>query len=535
MKKNRLTYIKNILFPCLLFSIITGIFTGVLIFLFKVASSWICLMPQEVYSYVSKHPLEIPLLTAIAALLGLAAALILKFCQDCRGGGIPTSIAILRGFIDFSWIKSIFGLFASSMLTFLCGVPLGTEGPSVQMGTAVGRGTVRVFAKNNPAWDRYIMTGGACAGFACATGAPLSGIFFAFEEAHRRFSPMIFMIASMTVISSMTVMNILCDIFAVEISLFGFYTDLILPLKYIWTAIIVGVACGVCAIVFTKLYKTIGNFIKTKLQKIPFILKTVIVFAAVCLFGVVSVDCIGTGHSLIHNIMYGHGIWYILILYLCVRSILLIIANQVGVTGGLFVPTLAFGALTGALCAQGLIYLGILPQKYFIIIVITGIASFLSASSRTPITAVTFAIEALCGLGNFLPIATGVTVAFLMIETASVPSFQETVVEAKAKQQHEGKSAYIVNMHLTVMPGSFAVGKEIRDILWPPTCTVLSVHKNSVPGEPGISEGDVLHVHYQTFDNERSVQMLEALVGKQPSKSDMHSHIGGINHEVPEI
>ena len=71
-----------------------------------------------------------------------------------------------------------------SLLSFLMGVPLGNEGPSVQIGTAVGRGTTRIALRKRFAWDRYSMTGGACAGFAVATGAPISGILFAVEEAH---------------------------------------------------------------------------------------------------------------------------------------------------------------------------------------------------------------------------------------------------------------------------------------------------------------------------------------------------------------
>ena len=33
------------------------------------------------------------------------------------------------------------------MGSFLFGVPLGNEGPAVQMGTAIGKGSVSVFAK----------------------------------------------------------------------------------------------------------------------------------------------------------------------------------------------------------------------------------------------------------------------------------------------------------------------------------------------------------------------------------------------------
>lgn len=537
MKKKRLTYIKNILLPCLLLSIITGALTGGLIFIFKVAASAVISLSTDAYAFVRENPAYLPCLLLEAAVLGLIAALILKKAPNCRGGGIPTSIALLRGLIPFHWLKSVFLLFGSAMLSYLCGVPLGNEGPSVQMGTALGRGTVRVIARKNLAWDRYIMTGGACAGFAAATGAPLSGIFFAFEEAHRRFSPMIFMVASMTVIASTATMELLCDLAGISSSLFSFTVDTVLPLKFIWAALAVGIACGICAIFFTKLYRLIRGFIGKRLAKIPFVLKIVVVFVAVSLIGFASEGFIGSGHSLVDELIEGHGVWYMLIIYFCVRAILLMVANNSGVTGGLFVPTLAFGAILGSLCGDAMISLGILPDEYYIITVVIGMASFLAASSRTPITAVTFAAEALCGLTNILPITVGVTFAFLVIETFGVTAFTDTVIEGKVEEARAGKTATIVDAHLTVKEGAFVVGKEIRDILWPPTCAVLSVTKNpDIRGAgQGITEGDILHVHYQTYDPEKTITILEALVGAQEGDARTRMRAGGENHQVPEL
>ena len=191
MKKNRITYIKNILFPCLFFSVITGMLTGGIIFLFKLSAAYVIELSGRIYSFVRANPIYLPLLLLGAVVIAFVVAAILKFSPNTRGGGIPTTIALLRGLITFKWAKSLFMLFASAMLTYLGGVPLGNEGPSVQMGTAVGQGTVRIFAKNNQAWDRYIMTGGACSGFAVATGASVSGMLFAIEEAHQKISPRI--------------------------------------------------------------------------------------------------------------------------------------------------------------------------------------------------------------------------------------------------------------------------------------------------------------------------------------------------------
>ncbi len=537
MQNHRSTYVRNILLSCLFFSGVAGLLTGILIFLFKFTASHVISLSGSIYAYVRSDPSKLPLLLLGAAVLGIISAVIIKYVPDSRGGGIPTSVAILRGLIPFNWIKSIIFLFTSAMVTYFGGVPLGNEGPSVQMGTAVGRGTVRIFAKKHPGWDRYIMTGGACAGFAAATGSPLTGIFFAFEEAHRRFSPMIFMTSAVAVLASTTVMNLLCELTNTSPALFGFTIDYVLPIRYLWAPVIVGVAAGLFAAVFTKSYTTIRKIIKNTLSHIPSAVKIVIIFVAVAIIGFFSDECIASGHHLIDELIEGYGAWYLLLIFLVVRAFLLLTATNSDITGGLFIPTLALGAIVGAICGKGMVASGALPSEYYVIMVVTGIAAFLSSSSRTPLMAIAFAIEALSGLTNILAVSVGVAFAYIVIEALGISEFSDTVIESKVDTAHEGKESHVVDMHLTVAYGAFAVGKEIRDILWPPTCTVLSVRRNPAHhhSDTAISAGDTLHVHYETYDAEQTLNELEALVGHQFGDINTRMRPSKKDHRIPEI
>ncbi len=537
MKNKRINYIQNILMPCLIFSVMTGILTGIIIFLFKFASGFAVSLSGDIYGFVRENAIYLPILLMGVALLGLVSTLSVKHLGNCKGGGIPTAIALLRGLIEFRWLRNIVTVFVSALLSFLGGIPLGTEGPSVQMGTAVGRGTVRLFANKHAAWDRYIMTGGACTGFAAATGAPLTGIFFAFEEAHRRFSPMIFMSAASAVISGSATMNILCDLTNTDSAFFHFTINSALPIKYLWSALVVGLVCGFCAVAFTKLYRIIGNFIRERLSRLPIYVKIPTVFVLTATIGYFLSEALGSGHSLVDMMIEGQGIWYMSLICLAVRAILLITANNVGITGGLFVPTLAFGAIVGSLCGNGMITLGLLPEEYYITMVVIGIASFLSASSRTPISAVIFAVEALSGLSNILPIALGVALSYFIIEVIGVTAFTDTVVESKVESEHKGKMPQLIDAHFTVTSDAFVVGKEIRDILWPPTCVVTSVRKNPASVSHGslIGEGDILHLHYRAYDPEDTFKKLEALIGDQPDDAKAEAHTVNQSHQVPEI
>ena len=197
MHDRLLNHIKTLLFPCVAFSMAAGFLSALLITAFKIATEWVIHLSGTLYGAVREKPVFMPLLILGAAALGIASSFLLSKSRSCRGGGIPTSIAAIRGIVGFRWFASIFILPFSALLSFFCGLPLGTEGPCVQMGTAVGDGVLKLLGKEkHKGWRRYIMTGGASAGFSIATSSPITAILFSMEELHKHFSPMLLTVAS---------------------------------------------------------------------------------------------------------------------------------------------------------------------------------------------------------------------------------------------------------------------------------------------------------------------------------------------------
>ena len=91
---------------------------------------------------------------------------------------------------------------------------------------------------------------------------------------------------------------------------------------------------------------------------------------------------------------------------------------------------------------------------------------------------------------------------------------------------------------LIVKRGSFIVGKEIRDILWPPMCMVTSVIKNpDIKHREGgfIYEGDKLLVHFISYDVDRTMHELESYIGSQ--NDILSSKVADVNtnDSIPEI
>lgn len=538
MKAVKTSRVRTKLVPYILLPMIVGVVSGCLIFLFKIASSAVMHGSERIYEAVRQDPRLLPLLIVGAAALGGVSALILTYAKECRGGGIPTAVASIRGLVPMKWIQGIFVLFGSALITYLAGVPLGNEGPSVQMGAAAGKGSARVAGKNRRAWERYLMTGGACSGFAIATGAPLSGILFALEEAHRRFSTTLFTVASISVLTGTITHRYLCYFFRVDTTFFDLAISQILPMMYLWAAILIGAVCGLCSLLFTRLYRIAQITSNMTGRRLPLWARFVIIFGVTALLGFWSADFVGSGHSLIEAILHGKTLWYGLLLAFFIRGVLMICANCEGVSGGIFVPNLAFGAMIASLVSEGLIAAGLVDGAYYTILVVVGMASFLSASSRTPVTAIAFAAEALCVAANIIPVVFGVVVAYLIVEISGRLSFADTVIERRAEAARQGKTPVIVDAHMTVQRGSVADGMEIRDILWPPTCAVLSIDRRQSRvlhhGSGEVRAGDVVHLHYRTFEPAETLLTLTAILGDQPEDERTHVHLGSDDHLVPE-
>lgn len=522
IKKHQDQYFVNLIFPAFIFGSLTGILSAVVIMLYKFCANHILHFSEIGYDYLRGH-LHLTPLVAVA-LFGIALLFVFGYKKslNLQGGGIPTSIGILRGVISFHWLRNLIGVFFLSLTSFLVGVPLGNEGPSVQMGTAIGKGSIACLAKNHRAWDRYAMTGGACAGFSIATGAPISGMLFGIEEAHQRISPMIMIVSATAVVFAHLTAQLLSPLLGVNVSLFPSLSLPTLTVKHIWIPVVVGIAVGLFAVVFLKYYKLLNKFWNEKTEKLPRSVKIFFIFLATLLLGVCSFSFISTGHELIITLFDGKTAIYMLILILLVRSTLTLCANSNRITGGIFLPILAIGAVFSAILGRAVELIPGVGEEYYPIIIALGITACISAMMKMPLTATVFALEALSCYNNIFYVITVAVAAFTITEIFGVKSINDSVLENRIETQNRGKELKVIDTFVTAQKDSFAVGKQIRDIFWPPNFFVLSLEHGKNHGaevdEHGtktISEGDIIHVRYSTYDESQTREELMAIVGEQ--------------------
>ena len=520
MRNNFHNHIVRLLFPCVVFSAITGFFAAILITIFKIMVEWVLNASGWAYEVVRENPIWIPILVVVAALVGWVETLILSASHSCKGGGIPTSVAAIKGIFGFRWLSGIIMLPVSALLTFLAGLPLGTEGPCVQIGTAVGDGVIKKLGQEKyKGWRRYIMTGGASAGFSIATASPISGIIFAMEEIHRHFSPMLLSVASISVITAQITIKALAAIGIGEVGFLYIPEMQAMSATLFFAPILLGIISGGCSILYTRLYHNVDRVMRRVLKRFSVKIVLPILFAVVAIVGFFFADTLGSGHSLIHALFTPDAAWYVLILLFLIRAIGMMVCNTSGATGGVFLPTLASGAIIGALCAKVMISLGWIGEENYLLMVVLGITSFLGATSRIPLTACVFAIEALGCINNILPIVISTSVALLIVEASGLEDLTDKIIEAKLHRITKGKPHFDIEAPLVVNPDSFVVGKELRDVLWPNSCVVVGFQRaRHTKDHSVISEGDIITVRYVTHDPAATIKEFNDLVGEQDEK-----------------
>ncbi|HVZ93703.1 MAG TPA: ClC family H(+)/Cl(-) exchange transporter, partial [Phycisphaerales bacterium] len=107
--------------------------------------------------------------------------------HDAAGSGIPHVKGVLFRLRAMNWKSLIPVKFIGGVLGIGAGLSLGREGPTVQMGAAVGQGVGKMLGVSNKVLPQLISCG-AGAGLSAAFNAPLAGFIFVIEELRREMS-----------------------------------------------------------------------------------------------------------------------------------------------------------------------------------------------------------------------------------------------------------------------------------------------------------------------------------------------------------
>ena len=533
-RKDYKSYFKNVILPVFVYGAFTGLLVGTIVYFFKWVAEWLTDKSVEIYHYAQSNPWIAVAIIAGAVALALVMYFLQRWAPETAGGGIPRAEGVLRGLLTFRWLRTAIAVIINSWISFFAGLPLGSEGPSVLLGTSIGGGTCKLPLSHN-SWDRYIMTGGACAGFAVATAAPVTGILFALEEAHKRFTPMIFLMAMSSVLFGVTASNLWTLLLGEHAhALFNLTVKMgAFEMSDIWVPLILGVVIAIVACGYNLFVFIIGKTYDTKLKRIPQWARLIIVFVLTAVIGLLAfgnfqgTDALGGGGGLISKLA-GNRLaevnfsWKIIFVLLIIRFLMIAFSTGSGATGGVFIPMLSIGALLGALFAELFVKVGMSEDLYSTVVMLS-MCAFMGACTRAPLTALVFMVESTWSFTNLFYVAITVFISYFLCEIVNVEPLYDVLLERMIHKQNHGKTHQILRMEFVVQQGAFAIGKAVRDILWPSNTKVSeivaadNVKRMDDDGEKKIHVGDTLTIITQTFDENATRKELEQILGIQPS------------------
>ena len=162
---------------------------------------------------------------------------------------------------------------------------------------------------------KYFITCGASAGLAAAFNAPMAGVMFSLEEAHKNFSPIVLLSA---ISASLAADFASKNFFGLKPSL-NFQQLSAMPLKYYWALLILGIVIGISGTIFNK--GLLVSQILYKKTNLSIEMKCIIPFIVTGIVGLTVPALLGGGHDLIMSLQNLNIHMELLIAYIIIKFI----------------------------------------------------------------------------------------------------------------------------------------------------------------------------------------------------------------------
>jgi H+/Cl- antiporter ClcA len=471
-----------------------GIITGLLVVLYRYALEKAGVLLSDIYKIISMKPILILPWIGALIIIGYIVGLMVKHEPMISGSGIPQVEGVLLRKLDMTWWRVIIGKFIGGILSIGSGLSLGREGPSVQLGAAVGQGFSRVF-KRVKIEEKYLITSGASAGLAAAFNAPLAGVMFALEEVHKNFSPLVLLSSLSAALSADFIAS---GFFGLK-PVFTLGNLSALPLKLYFYIILLGVFLGVLGVVFNKILLKTQNLYVAQTW-LPKEMRIIIPLLISVILGIFLPQVLGGGHELITLLITNNFSLTILVIIVLVKFLFTMVSFGSGAPGGIFLPLLAIGALIGNIYGVALVHFVHFDSMYINNFIILAMAGYFAAVVRSPITGTILITEMTGTFSHLLSLAIVSIAAYIVADILGSKPIYEALLEKILHNQGEkisiGNKKNKAILEFAVCMGSDLDGKQIKEVKWPSRCLLVAVKRGEdeiIPkGDTVIFPGDYL-------------------------------------------
>ena len=350
--------------------------------------------------------------------------LLYRYFPDARGSGVPQTKAALYARDGNISLRTVLGKFGCTAATLACGIPLGREGPSVQVGAGIASVLGRWLGLR-PEKVKALIPVGAAAAIAAAFNTPMAAVLFALEEVVGDLHAPVLGSVVLASATSWAVLRLLLGnnpLFHVP------QYELVHPLEFGIYAVL-GVAGGFLSVAFTKLL--LG--MRKRFLLLPRSTRwwhPVVGGVLVGLMGWFVPQVLGVGYSYVGSALGGTMALKLMVLLIVLKLFAITTSYASGNAGGIFGPALFLGAMLGGaigtVAHHWLPTYTAAPGAYALV----GMGALFAGIVRAPMTSVLMIFEMTRDYAVIVPLMIA-NLASLFISTR----FQkEPIYEALAQQ-----------------------------------------------------------------------------------------------------
>jgi CIC family chloride channel protein len=280
------------------------------------------------------------LLFPVVGSLGIGY-LLSRYFPNARGSGVPQTKAALFARGGRITLRTVLGKFFCTSATLASGIPLGREGPSVQVGAGIGSVLGRFLGLPAEQVKKLIPVGAAAA-IAAAFNTPLAAVLFSLEEiTGDLYAP----VMGAVVLASATAWMVL----RVSLGNHPLFKvpqyQLVHPAEFAVYAVL-GVAGGAVSAAFTRLLLEIrARFLRFPLKTVWF--QPVAGGLLVGLMGWFVPQVMGVGYGYVGDALNGNMAFNMMLLLVVLKLLAVTTSYASGNAGGIFGPSLFIGAMLG--------------------------------------------------------------------------------------------------------------------------------------------------------------------------------------------
>ncbi|MCS4487712.1 ClC family H(+)/Cl(-) exchange transporter [Streptococcus sciuri] len=464
--------------------VLVGLLVGILVGVFRLLIEKLLTQVRTLYQESHDKPYILIVIIAFSLTVALIVAFLIKSDPNIKGSGIPHVEGELKGLLHPNWCSVAWRKFLGGVLAISSGLMLGREGPSIQLGAMAGKGLSELM-KAGRTEQRILIASGAAAGLSAAFNAPIAGLLFVVEEVYHHFSRMVWITA---LVASLVANFISLNIFGLNPVLAMPKKLAFLELHQYWIYLLLGLLLGISGYIYEKAVLNIGRCytILGKICHLPAPFYVVLAMLFLFPIGYFFPQLLGGGNSLIVSLPSSSvGIWTAF-LYLVIRFVWSMLSYGSGVPGGIFLPILTLGALSGMVFGLGIVELGIISRQFLPLFVTLGMAGYFGAVSKAPLTAMILVTEMVGDLRQLMALGIVTLVAYLVMDLLK----GEPIYEAMLDKMSPKKATSVVEPTLIELTVSEKMaGKRVKDLLLPKNVLITTqLHT----GEAEVVSGDTV-------------------------------------------